>query len=473
MPRIFPTFLIAAAVGAAAYGAGKSGIPNFPFTWAAGKATADEAASETTPSGPVLYYRHPDGRAEYSARPKSTEDGRPFLAVHQSEEVSFDPQKPVVKAASPEQAVKDRKVLYYRNPMGLPDTSKMPKKDSMGMDYLPVYEGDESDGSTVKVSPGKLQRTGVKTAIAAEGKVSRKLTVPGTIVLDERLVSVVSMRTDAFIESVSDVTTGSRIKKGDVLFRYYSKEIAAAGAQYLAELKVPAAKSLDTGAALRLKNLGVQSAAIIQMATDKKVPQSLAYTALSDGVVLNRMAVNGMMAEPGATLFKIADTSRVWVLADVPETELGGVVGGQRVTALFDQKPGMSIEGILKAIYPEVEMGTRTVKVRVELANTDGFLLPNMYARIQIEVGGSSSAVTVPNSAIIDTGDRQIVFLDKGRGRFEPTSVTLGMRGEEVTEIRSGVAAGDRVVVSANFLLDAESNLNAALGAMTASEVQP
>lgn len=426
------------------------------------------------PTGNVIYYRHPDGSPEYSATPRETADGRAFVAVRESEDVSFDTRKKAVpKRSEVSDAAAERKVLYYRNPMGLPDTSKVPKKDSMGMDYLPVYDGEEADSSVVKVSLGKLQRTGVKTATAVSGVVSREVRVPGTITFDERLVRIVSMRANAFIEGVADVTTGDRVLKGDELFQFFSKDIAKAGAEYATELRSGGKPDLDIGGALQLRNLGVPEETIKAIARSRTVPRSIAYLSPGDGVVLERGATTGMMAEAGDILFRIADTSKVWVIADVPEFDAASIRKGAHATVRVRNLPGKVFHGTVDLIYPELQTQTRTAKVRIELSNAEGLLLANMYAEVQIASGGIAPVVAVPNSAVIDTGDRQVVFVDKGEGRFEPRDVALGARGDERTEIRKGIEAGEKIVVSANFLLDAESNLNAALNALTAGEVKP
>ncbi|MBA3448782.1 MAG: efflux RND transporter periplasmic adaptor subunit, partial [Pseudaminobacter sp.] len=226
-------------------------------------------AAGAAPSGPVIYYRHPDRDPVYSAKPHQTDDGRDFVAVFASEDVSFDA---VMKAApaGPADAMAGsgaggKSVLYYRNPMGLPDTSPIPKKDSMGMDYIPVFEGETDDGSTVTVSAGKLQRTGVKTILATTGAIVRPVKVPGTVTLDERRVSVVSIRTEAFLEQVADITTGEAIEKGQPLVSFYAKEIAAAGALYAADLKSGASTAAAGGSLQRLTNLGVPAEAIAEI----------------------------------------------------------------------------------------------------------------------------------------------------------------------------------------------------------------
>lgn len=462
-----------AIAGAGGYAAGTRGLAPELSAFLSGRPALGETVTpRPVPTGEVIYYQHPDGMPEYSAAPKSTADGRPFRAVRQSEDVSFEPVKP--PAGTSEAASADgRKILYYRNPMGLPDTSKVPKKDSMGMDYIPVYEGDEADSSVVKVSLGKLQRTGVKTATAERTVVARAVRVPGTIAFDERLVRIVSMRADSFIEEVANVTTGDRVEKGDRLFQFYSKEIARAGAEYATELRSGGKPDPDVGGALQLRNLGVPEETISAITRTRTVPRSIPYLSPTDGVVVERRATTGMMAEAGDVLFRIADTSRIWVIADVPEYDAASVRKGARAKVAVRNLPGRTFEGVIDLIYPEVQMQTRTAKVRIELPNPDGLLLANMYAEVEIESGGADPVVAVPNSAIIDTGDRQLVFIDKGEGRFEPRDVSLGVRGEDKTEITKGIDAGDRIVVSANFLLDAESNLNAALNALGTSEARP
>ncbi|RWO25445.1 efflux RND transporter periplasmic adaptor subunit [Mesorhizobium sp.] len=431
------------------------------------------SAAASAPAGRVIYYRHPDGDPEYAATPKRTKDGRDFVAVLASEDVSFDqPAKPEVRVAA-EAGSGERKVLYYRNPMGLPDTSLAPKKDSMGMDYIPVYEGEANDGSTIKVSTGKLQRTGVKTALASKGAIVRPVRVPGTVTLDERRVSVVSIRTEAFLEKVADITTGETIKKGQPLVSFYAKEIAAAGALYAADLKSGSSKAAAAGSLQRLTNLGVPIEAIAEIEATRKVPISVTLVAPRNGVVLERMAVDGMMAEAGETLFRIADVSTVWVMAYVPEYELSSVSVGGEAAVRIRSLQGKVFEGRVGLIYPEIQGQTRTARVRIELPNPDGLLLANMYAEVEIATGGSDPVVTVPDSAVIDTGDRQVVIVDKGEGLFEPRDVKVGVQGEGMAEIMEGIAEGEKVVVSANFLIDAESNLKAALSGLTPVETKP
>ncbi|MFN3723976.1 MAG: efflux RND transporter periplasmic adaptor subunit [Paracoccaceae bacterium] len=423
-------------------------------------------------TGPIIYWRHPDGLPEWSATEAATADGRAFLPVRASEDVSLDQNPIKTSAANPVSpaGAADRAILYYRNPMGLPDTSPVPKKDSMGMDYIPVFEGGDSDDGSVTVSPGKLQRTGVRTSEAVLAPLAASLRAPGIVMLDERKISVISLRADAFIETVADVTTGSTIDGGALLVTLYSPEIAAALAQFVSDVRSEGRQR--EGARQRLTNLGVPGEVIDRIAAEGLASGSIPIMAPRSGVVLERMAVEGMMSEAGETLFRIADTSTVWVIAEVPESALMDIAPGADVRVTFQGLAGEPMTGRIDTIYPELDMMTRTAKLRIELPNPVGRLRANMFADVEIMLG-QTPVVQVPEGAVIDTGDRQVVILDLGEGRFRPEPVTVGRRGSGMIEIISGVAAGDIVVSTATFLIDAESNLNAALAALAAPEAKP
>ncbi|MBY0254458.1 efflux RND transporter periplasmic adaptor subunit [Methylobacterium komagatae] len=482
--------LAASAAGGTGYWAGRDGSPvpvlverarTESAHWLPTGMPGPQAPAPAKVTGPVVYYQDPDGKPVYSASPRTTAEGHDFRAVRASEDVRFD-QARESEATSPDRAGHDvtghgmaahgtaaagkpdggaRKVLYYRNPMGLPDTSTTPKKDSMGMDYIPVYAGEDEGGDVVTVSPGKVQRTGVRTETVERRVVAQSVRVPGTVALDERRVTVIATRSDAYVDHVEDVTTGDRVRKGQPLVHVYSPEINAAAAQLIAN------PGFD-GARRRLQNLNVSEAVIDEMERTRKVPMAITWSSARDGVVLQRSAVEGMKAAAGDTLFRIGDISAVWVLADVPERDLAGVRVGQAVTVRLRSAPGRTFSGKVGVIYPQVNPDTRTTRVRIELPNPDGALLPDMYAEVEIASGTGKPVVAVPDDAVIDTGARQVVLLDRGAGRFEPREVKVGVRGTGFVEIRDGVAAGERVVTAANFLIDAESNLKAALKSMAA-----
>ncbi|MCB1392860.1 efflux RND transporter periplasmic adaptor subunit [Nitrobacter sp.] len=473
MKRLALIGLALAAILAAGAGGYWAGVRNLPVTgltkWFRVEATL--AASTPAGTGAVIYYQDPHGKPAYSATPRKTADGRAFRAVRASEDVSFEEKQPTTAEAT-EQAGTQR-ILYYRNPMGLPDTSPTPKKDSMGMDYIPVYKGGDDGGSVVQVSLGKLQRTGVRSELVKRRTVGRLVRVPGMVQLDERRVSVIATRSDAFVNEVANVTTGDRVTKGQILVRLYSPDIAAAGALFLSDLNIGGRDGAIGGARQRLENLGVPPEAIAEIERTRKVPLSITWRAARDGVVLERNVVEGMKVASGDVLFRIADLSTVWVLADVPEFDLAAVRIDAPVTIRVRSLPGRTFEGRVSLIYPQVSEATRATRVRIEIANPGGVLLPNMYAEVEIGTGDAAPVVAVPDSAVIDTGTRQVVIIDRGDGRFEPHDVKIGLRGEGFTEIREGIAEGDRVVVAANFLIDAESNLKAALRGLTPPEARP
>jgi len=467
--RIGLALAVVMAAGAGGYWAGQRSSAQPRLSWLRTLPWFESAASmpvraNPDTSGPLIYYRDPDGRPIYSAEPRKTPDGRNFLAVHASEDISFD-DKPTAEAAVPASA-DPRKILFYRNPMGLPDTSPVPKRDSMGMDYIPVYAGEDEGGSTIRIAPGRLQRTGVRTDIASERVVVPQVRAPGTVQLDERSVSVVTVPADSYVGKIENVTTGDTVRKGQPLLQLRSPDIAAAA------VKVLIGSSLED-ARRRLENLAVPSEVIAEIERTRQVPMAFTWYAPRDGVVLMRNATEGMKMAAGDVLFRIADMSVVWILADVSEYSLAHIASNQPATVRVRSLPGRTFAGRVTTIYPQVNKETRTIKVRIVLPNPDGLLRPDMYAEVEIETGGTGPVIAVPDSAVIDTGTRQIVILDQGEGRFLPRDVKIGARDRGFTEIRDGVSLGDRVVTAANFLIDAESNLRAALRGMTAAEGAP
>ncbi|MDI9850063.1 efflux RND transporter periplasmic adaptor subunit [Rhodoblastus sp. 17X3] len=423
-------------------------------------------ATPSSSTDEPLFWRDPMGGAEISLKPKKDSMGMDFLPVRATDIAGLLPPIGTKSDASPApksvEAAKKR-ILYYRNPMGLADVSPVPKKDGMGMDYLPVYEGEETDSAIVKLPPGKIQRTGVRSEAVQAKAIGDQIRAPGTIQLDERRVTIVSTRSTAYIEKVADVTTGEAVKKGQVLFRFFSPEIAAAAAQYYAN---PGYE----GARTRLDVLNVPPDFIAEIDRSRKVPLSVEWRAPRDGIVMERQATDGMKADAGQSLFKIADLTAVWALVDVAERDYPRIQPGQAVSVHVRGLPERIFSGRVSLIYPQINRETRTARVRVELQNPDLVLRPDMYVEAEIATGDGGKVLTVPDSAVIDSGTRKIIILDLGEGRFEPREVQVGRRGEGAVEIRSGVAEGDKVVTSANFLIDAESNLKAALKGLSQAE---
>ncbi|HXU94534.1 MAG TPA: efflux RND transporter periplasmic adaptor subunit [Gallionella sp.] len=371
------------------------------------------------------------------------------------------------------QAVKaERKLLYYRNPMGLADTSPVPKKDAMGMDYVPVYEGEaESVGaSQIVIGTDKVQKLGVKSEPAAMRVLDRMLRVVGRVEIDERRTYTIAPKFEGWVERLYVNTTGQLIGKGQPLFEVYSPELVSAQREHaLAVQGVTAMKDADGEARDGIRRLAESSAARLKnwdIADGRVNGNRVTFQAPVSGVVLEKGAVQGMRFMPGEVLYRIADLSSVWVVADVAEQDIGQVRAGGHVQVSVDAYTDREFEGKVDFVYPTLDSATRTVRVRIEIPNPQGLLKPAMFAQVRLPAGSASPVLTVPGSAVIDSGLRQIVLVQLGQGRFEPREVRLGSRGNDYVEVLAGITEGEQVVTAANFLIDAESNLRAALGAM-------
>jgi membrane fusion protein, copper/silver efflux system len=422
----------------------------------------------------VLYYRDPSGAPYWSATPKKDKDGRDYLPVYEDEEPAFGPgSEPKTSARK---ATGSRKILYYRNPMGLADTSPVPKKDWMGMDYIPVYEGEEQDdGKTVRVSLDKIQRSGVRTEPVDMRTIVRPVRAVGTLEHDEGLTTVVAMRSEGFIEDLFVSRTGQHVHAGDPLFRVYSPEIQRVQSE-LVVLRSPSRTGPDVArdieaASLRLRNLGVPESRIREVRDKGMNPRTLDWPSPATGDVIQKRIVNGQRVAAGDELYRIADHSHLWVIADVAESDLAAIKIGMRATVTVRAYMGQPIAGEVTFIYPELKPETRTARVRIDVPNPDGRLKVDMYADVVFQAGaGGTPVVAVPTSALIDSGSRQVVLVAKGEGRFEPRAVKVGRRGDGYVEILEGIKKSEDVVTSATFLIDAESNLRAALQAFTQPE---
>lgn len=381
-----------------------------------------------------------------------------LLGKHQT-----PPQAPAAKAQA------ERKILYYRNPMGLPDTSPVPKQDSMGMDYVAVYEGEDAGSGSVAISPEKVQLLGVRTEAVQHRALTRNVRATGILEVDERKQQWVAPRFEGWVQQLHVNATGQRVARGQPLLTVYSPELESAAREVqlahesgLAEVEKSARSRLDNW------QIAPQDLEHLQHGM-----VHLVLRAPIDGVVIEKMAVSGARFAPGEVLFKLADLSSVWLQAEVAEQDQGALHIGQTVDVKVDAYAQEKFTGKVSFIAPVLNDKTRTVRVRVELPNTEARLRPGMYASVVI-AEALPSELTVPISAVIDSGTRQVVLVQVAEGRFQPRAVQLGARSEEHVAVLNGLAEGETVVTRANFLIDAESNLRAALGGMREpSQVQP
>jgi len=399
-----------------------------------------------------------------------------------------------VPTAAPEAAKQERKPLYYRNPMGLPDTSPTPKKDSMGMDYIPVYpdeqtgQNDAQDGqggapkNQIRISTAKVQKLGVKTEVAGLRSLDRVVRASGRIEPDERRIYDIAPKFEGYVERLLVNATGQPVRKGQPLFEVYSPELVSAQREYaIAAQGVDSLKTaggeaqagmqaLAEASLARLKNWDISAAQLKALAKSEDAKRTLSFLSPVTGIVTEKKAVQGMRFMPGDTLYQVTDLSSVWVLADVFEQDIGQVKSGAQARIRIDAYPGKVFEGAISYVYPTLNSQTRTVPVRIHLSNPRGLLKPGMFAQVELPVGSSAKLLAVPVSAVIDSGTRQIVLVQAGEGRFEPRPVQLGARSDDYVEVREGLQAGERVVVAANFLIDAESNLQAAISGFSGAD---
>jgi len=383
-----------------------------------------------------------------------------------------------------ESAPSERKILYYRNPMGMPDISPVPKKDSMGMDYIPVYEGEEpqTDSTAVQISTEKIQKLGVRTEPAAYRVINRKVQALATIQPNERLLHTVTPKFEGWIQKLYVNTTGQAIQRGEALMEVYSPELITAQHEYLIAAKgmhwsresdpeVQARmQRLSKNALQKLYNWDISEIDLRALQHEGTDTSYFPLRSKVNGVVIEKNVTQGQRFMPGEVLYEIADLSQVWVLAEVFEQDLRLIHLNQTATITVDAYPDKSFNGKVTFIYPTVTPETRTTKVRIELANEAALLKPEMYARVEFSsLHHDREVLAVPNTAILSTGTQQVVLVASGAGRFEPRTIMSGMQADDYTEILSGLDAGEAVVTRANFLIDAESNLKAALSGFNQS----
>lgn len=352
----------------------------------------------------------------------------------------------------------------YRNPMGAPDTSPVPKKDSMGMDYIPVCEdeGGPENGNVVKVSLDRVQRLGVRSEVVEERALARTVRAFALVQYDERRQAVVAPKFGGWIEKLAVNATGDTVRRGQTLFETYSPELNVLQQEW--HLAGRSGYASD-----KLRNLDYPAAELEKLRRGER-PRTVAIPSPVDGTVIEKMAVEGMRYQPGETLFRIVDTSTMWVVAEVYEQDLGFVKVGDMAKVTVNTWPDRSFPGRVTFIYPNVGKESRTARLRIEVANPDGLLRADMAAIVEIEAPIAGRWVAVPDSAVIDSGNRQVVLVERGEGRYEPRPVKLGARVAGYVQVLDGLQSGERVVTSATFLIDAESNLRAALAAFTAGD---
>jgi Cu(I)/Ag(I) efflux system membrane fusion protein len=418
-------------------------------------------------SGKILFYRNPMGEPDISPTPKKDSMGMDYIPVLEQPIQKSSEAQPASEG-SPTKA----KPIYYRNPMGLPDISYEPKKDSMGMDYIPVYEDATAAENVVRVSLDKIQKLGVMTAPVVEKKLTRTVRAVGSVQPDESRQVAVSTRFDGWVEKLYVAKTGDQVEKGQKLLEISSPDLRAAQRNYLTALKQ--SPELLQVAMERLQNQGLSKAQISELQDLRAVPATTGIYASGTGQVIEKPVIQGAWVKAGDLLYRVLDFRHVWLIAEVYERDLPAIEPGQSATMIFSAYPGKSFSGTVSFIYPEISSETRTAKVRIELDNKALLFRSGMYANVEIGTSLTPvAALSIPESAVLDDGQNQTVLVALGEGRFEPRPVHLGGRADGYAEVLDGLEPGEDVVVSANFLIDAESNLQAALRSFVGQSAPP
>src|SRR5438093_2060703 len=367
---------------------------------------------------------------------------------------------------------------YFAAHVGMAD---MPGMQGKSMKDMPMKEGDmksmpTSTPGTSFIPAATRQLIGVRTAPVSYAPLAQEIRAVGTVEYDERKLTKVNLRVSGWIEQVFIHAIGQSVRAGQPMLTLYSPDLLATQDEYLLALKAqaqlegsPLAEARQDAAALvasarerlRLWNLNDEQIAAVERRG--KAERVLTVYAPSSGIVLKRQALPGNYVEPGTTLYELADLSTVWIHGDIYGSEITAVRLNQSAEVTFEAYPGETFRGKVAYIYPYLNEATRTVRVRMEFANPHLKLKPGMYGNVMLHVDAGRRLV-VPKEAVLDSGLRQLVFLDLGQGVYQPYPVKLGRRSQDYVEVLEGIKEGDRVVTSANFLMDAESKLASAGG---------
>ena len=374
----------------------------------------------------------------------------------------------------------ERAVAYWRAPMDPSYTSHEPGKSPMGMDLVPVYEDELQAEGTVTIDPATVQNIGVRTAPVERRPLHRTVRTVGRVDYDETRMTDVNTKIAGWVEQLFVDYTGQMVEKGEPLLRIYSPELVAAQEEYLTAVDyserlraggggevVTGARDLLSAALQRLRYWDISDRQIEELRQTGEVRRTMTVDSPQEGTVVHKAVYDGQHIAPGQHLYRIAELSRVWVYADVYEYELPWVREGQEAEVELSYLPGRSFTGKVTYVYPFLEPETRTVKVRMSFPNPELELKPEMYANVTIRSPlPADSVLTVPVQAVIHSGPRRLAVISLGEGRFQPREIRVGAEAEGFYEVLEGLREDERIVTSAQFLIDSESNLKAAVSSL-------
>ncbi|MFH1152271.1 MAG: efflux RND transporter periplasmic adaptor subunit [Pseudomonadota bacterium] len=427
-------------------------IPITPDTAAAAAVSAERK---------IIYWRAPMDPMEIYDKPGKSKMGMDLVPVYSDEIADTGSTKA------------KRSVVYWRAPMDPMEIYDKPGKSKMGMDLVPVYEDELVGGVDIRIEPRIVQNMGLRTETAEMGPLEHTINTYGRITQDETRTGVVSQKVDGWVETLYVNYTGYSVKKGDPLYELFSPVLVATQEEYLSGIKAfgsnPSSmnRSLVESARQRLLHFDVDEQEIKALEQSKAVKKTMVIRSPFTGIVTHKNAVEGAFMKTGNPVFTLVDLSRVWVEAHIFEYEQNLVALGQTAYMSLSYHPEVSYEGTISYIFPYLQSKTRDIVLRIEFPNPDLALKPDMFARISIRTGMNMTGLRIPSEAIIHAGTQDLVFVDQDGGKFSPRKVTTGISLENgQVQILSGLAAGDRVVTSGQFLLDSESRLKEAIQKM-------
>ncbi len=375
------------------------------------------------------------------------------------------------------QTSKKRKVLFWRAPMNPKEIYNHPGKSNMGMNLVPVYADASGESGVVSINPVIQQDMNVKMTVVKAGELNAEVITNGIIQPDEQKEYVVTTKIGGWIDKMYINYTGQKVHKGDKLIKIYSPELVAAQEEYLTALaydnamkSTGARSNLVKNAIRKLQLLDVSNAEIQRLKETKQVRKYIVLTAPFDGTVLYKGVEEGAKINRGTPLLKIANLHSLWILADIYEYELFKIGLGDHALVTFDYLPGKSYEGKVSFIYPTLDTKTRTIKVRIVVPNPKGELKPGMFASVYIKGKSLGVYPLVPEQAVLRSGRVNTVIIALGGGKFKPAQIELGAYSNGFYQVLKGLRAGTRIVTAAQFLIDSESNLRAALNGFTSSK---
>jgi Cu(I)/Ag(I) efflux system membrane fusion protein/cobalt-zinc-cadmium efflux system membrane fusion protein len=411
----------------------------------------------------IIYWKAPMDPTEIYDEPGKSKMGMDLVPVYADE-------------VSDGKDTAGRRIIYWKAPMDPTEIYDEPGKSKMGMDLVPVYEDEVQGGVDIKIDPVVQQNMGLRVRPVEQGRLNHTIRTYGHVTFDETRTGIVSPKTDGWIETLYADYTGFAVEKGDPLFTIYSPALVASQEEYLSAYnnfqaqKTSMSKDMLTSVKKRLAYYDIAEPDIAFLEQTGQIRKALTLRSPFKGVVTHKNVIQGAYVKAGDSLFTIADLSTVWVEAHIYEYEQTLVHEGQTVEMTLSYYPDKVYTGQIAYIFPFLQPRTRDVVIRIAFDNADGDLKPDMFANIEINTSQDAAGLIIPSEAVIHSGEKQLVFVTEGDGRFTPRQITTGVHlAEGRVQVLTGLAEGESVVVSGQFLLDSESRLKEAIQKMMAA----